>query len=447
MILNTALPCARRLIPVLITVLLFAGLGGAFVGAQEEKRLEDWELVAHAIYKADIETLTLLFEQGVPVDDPGRLDKAKTLLMVACDVGSTEAVSFLLEHGANPNLRDSDGKSSLAYLPSSKYNEEKRLMPILRLLLNAGVSIDSSGLEDSDFLVGIANSGDAEALLYVLDQEPFSTLFLEGTVMTHEKPLPELLLSRIIQPMYGSKSDICAILARLKALGADLSAGLSEGDSYLFKTRNPEVLLALLDLGLPVDATDDSGNTILNDAVDSYNKALTDPEYIRALVSLGVPIDQANSSGETALMNANTVKTASLLVELGADIHTRDSYGRTLIIKNAYNLHDQDMIQFFYQSGVAVDARDDEGMTAIHKAARFGTTENVYLLASLGASLLTRDNSGCSALDHYIDWLPRELSRWDTKFLAGKPLNFVQYLLDAGISAGTPGIEGELVQG
>lgn len=389
--------------------------------------------------KDSLEIVTILLEKGVSVDAPSWKETAVTLLMEACNSGSIEAVSFLLKNGANPALQDAYGKRALGWLSSVRPDSKKPVMTILLRLLAAGVSLDSSGYDSPDFLINMANTGDAEALLYLLNQPVFSALFAKGT----ENDLPDLLLSSLIAPLHGSPSNMRAVFSRLEALGAHLSYGIDEGESYLFKTKDPQVVIALLDQGLPINATDAFGRNLILDAVNRYTNDFHTPSYIRALARRGVSVNQGDNHGERPLMCAKSVELANLLLELGADIRAHDQLGKTVLHYKAVSIADKDLLKIFLKTGSDIDARDNDGMTPLLTAAYYGETDVVYLLANQGASVLARDAKGYSALDHSVVWITQYYLGSDTAFRDGNSGPFVSFLLTKGVSADTPGIDGE----
>ena len=98
-----------------------------------------------------------------------------------------------------------------------------------------------------------------------------------------------------------------------------------------------------------------------------------DLEMVQVLLEYGADVDCPNKYGTTPLSFAswdghrNDARVARLLIERGADLHTRDS--------------------------------DSSGFTPLHRASRHGRTEVVRLLIEHGASSEVKDNEGRTPLD------------------------------------------------
>lgn len=81
-------------------------------------------------------------------------------------------------------------------------------------------------------------------------------------------------------------------------------------------------LLANVDAGVPVDLTDDKGDTLL--ILAAY---YAHPHTVRALVRAGAALDRANDRGQTALAAAafrGDLSSAAALLAAGADPHAGD---------------------------------------------------------------------------------------------------------------------------
>ncbi len=84
----------------------------------------------------DVPTLKALIEKGVKID--AATQYGATALMFATDKGNIEAINFLLEKGANPNIRDSFYGSSPFFWSFSKGNIEA-----VKSMLNHGADIST----------------------------------------------------------------------------------------------------------------------------------------------------------------------------------------------------------------------------------------------------------------------------------------------------------------
>lgn len=146
-------------------------------------------------------------------------------------------------------------------------------------------------------------------------------------------------------------------------------------------------------------------------------------EIVQLLLSSGTAIDGINSKGETALhiatQNGYDAIVGLLLIH-GAAADTVDKAGKSVLqIAADYGRHDawrltlnpssiarqnpvkarrQEMVQLLLRSGAPVDLADQDGWTALHKAAYSGFDETVRLLLDSGANILARTTSGQSPI-------------------------------------------------
>ncbi|MGC4055552.1 MAG: ankyrin repeat domain-containing protein [Paludibaculum sp.] len=129
----------RRSILLLWTATVLAGCGGAhdtstLIGAAREGDLaamnrqldqgadvnqaagvNNWTVLQHAIHKNQPHAVDLLLAKGA---DPNLAHGKMTPLMMAAGYGYDGIVRSLLKHGADPKVRNSDGKTARDYARS-----------------------------------------------------------------------------------------------------------------------------------------------------------------------------------------------------------------------------------------------------------------------------------------------------------------------------------------
>lgn len=168
--------------------------------------------------------------------------------------------------------------------------------------------------------------------------------------------------------------------------------------------RHPLIVKLLLGAGADPNASaDDLGRTPLILACSN-----TDIDSVRLLLGAGGSVNAADEEGVTALMTAsasNCVECIDILVKAGADVHHKASQkwdnGTALafavekgnfeviealadagaillnegsLLHLAVALHQVDRVQGYLARGVDVDARDKNGLTALHYDQRFNRT-------------------------------------------------------------------------
>ena len=89
------------------------------------------------------------------------------------------------------------------------------------------------------------------------------------------------------------------------------------------------------------------------------------------------------------------------LVEQGADINTRDRWGRTALMRSAYKGHlTLELLEAFIRNGTDINAIDNHGYTALMELAFWGclTPELLNVFTAHGANLNISDDTGSTAL-------------------------------------------------
>ena len=191
------------------------------------------------------------------------------------------------------------------------------------------------------------------------------------------------------------QNDIKAIQALL-AEGADVNARDDNGHTALIVAADykasKEVIQALLAEGADVNARDDDGNTPLHRAaLNGHTQTIQD------LLAEGANINAANTKGNTPLQIAGEqshVQTIKVLAAQGAI--TR----KTLHAAVAENDIKALTIELA-QPDTNVNARDEDGNTALHIAAyMYGRTEATKALLAEGADVNATNRDGYTPL-HY----------------------------------------------
>ena len=224
----------------------------------------------------------------------------------------------------------------------------------------------------------------------------------------------------IVAARFGYTEAVGLLLDR----GADIEAKDKYGKTALIQAAEEgetEAVGLLLDRGADIEAKEKYGYTAL--MISAINGRL---RAVKLLLAGGANLRAKNENGETALilaerkgqdqvsdflrstgmrMNAELleaaeqgdVKLASRLLDRGADIEAKDEDGETALIKAARSSK-TNVVSLLLVRGADIEAEDKYGYTALIKAARKAKTEVISLLLARGADIEARNKYGSTAL-------------------------------------------------
>jgi ankyrin repeat protein len=188
------------------------------------------------------------------------------------------------------------------------------------------------------------------------------------------------------------KSRFFAFLVAL-TLSAPVFAGAYEDMEEAMSRGDTRAVVALIERGMEVNTVDRQGNTLL---IQSIRRDL--PEMFDYLMQRKARVNLRNRNGETALSIAaylGRAQYAQRLVEAGAEVNF---FGWPPLVYAAYNGHTE-IVDYLIEHGAEVDAKAENGSTALFFAARLGHIETVEALLAHQADPSIVNDSGETALD------------------------------------------------
>lgn len=193
---------------------------------------------------------------------------------------------------------------------------------------------------------------------------------------------------RTVEDKYAVK------IKKLAAIGANIDESDDHGRTFLYQSvenYQPSVTDVLLGCGATVDASDNSGWTPLHQAIDNTLLLIS----IRGTSVAGVTT--TSSSSEKIVDDTETVKK---LLAVGADVHTRDSAGNTMLHRAASSNIDTVICQLLLEKGSDINAKNDAGRVPLHYAVLLNPNISVvkYLIEK-GAYVNAICNRGITPLD------------------------------------------------
>ena len=204
--------------------------------------------------------------------------------------------------------------------------------------------------------------------------------------------------------------------ARLVRAGADVHALGAYDRTPLHiaaaESANPDMAARLIELGADLDAEwNITGWTPLHSAAGGN----TNPDMITRLARLGADLEARDNEGRTPLHLAADRNTnpevAARLIELGADLEAGDNRGRTPL--DLARSQENDGVAGVLEAAARAErqakeirpaphmaARDEDGMTPLHEAAKVGDTARIAELVGQGADLNAGDEKRRTPLHH-----------------------------------------------
>ena len=183
------------------------------------------------------------------------------------------------------------------------------------------------------------------------------------------------------------KTSDCELPVELKNVAAGTAQANTESREEQLRAaarRNDSGRVsALIESGVPVDATDKNGRTPLLDAIDNQSK-----DVIPVLIKMRASVNQVDNYGETPLGLAVAkadIKTIQLLLKAGAKVNTLDKRGDT-VLYSAISQGDEALVKLLLSSKANVNITDKQGVTPLELAERKNNEEIIALLQQAGAT-------------------------------------------------------------
>ncbi|KAJ5727000.1 ankyrin, partial [Penicillium malachiteum] len=300
-----------------------------------------------------------------------------------------KTIRILLDRGADPALRDENGRTALSFATQSG---EK---PFIEPLLDREDNID---FQDKKFRTALMHALRSKAeILSVIDlmnQGPDSgDFFLHMLKIGALDKTSAKFGMHILKPLEET-------IEFLLEFGANIELRDQDGQTALFyaaKCGDQRSVQLLLQRGVDLHVEDHNGQTPLFIAI-AHERIM----IIQLLLEAGADCNMANKAGQTPLIHAvkgQHKSSLQRLLELGVNPDVTDEVGRTPL-SYAAESWDLTIMKLLLEKGASPDLQDSHGRTPISHGA--GTLESNDVPLFLKKALKFKSNQSSEALLEFI---------------------------------------------
>ena len=329
--------------------------------------------------KCSKETLQNVIENGLNVNSANK--RGETALILACESAQTESVKLLLKMGANPNIADAEGYTSLHVAVHGRCTNET-----LKEIITHRSHLDAQNMDGQTPLLLACTYRQNNSIELLLEALSNPNINDKNKNTSLHAAVDGRCRKKYIQAIINHFADINAINKNKQTA---LMLACEEG--------NVDAINVLLKNRADLDIANADGDTCLHVvARGDYVK-----EIIHTLVNHGANVNTKNMFNETPLMKANkkgNINVTKELLNAGADHKIIDGYGNTWIHWAIDGGYRQELIRTMIDHGADVNAMNEHNETAIMTACRTGNVDALELLLSVGANVNAMNKHGETAL-------------------------------------------------
>lgn len=255
---------------------------------------EKYTFLMKAVKSGLIESTNFLIDKGAAIDDFDETGFSTLYYAITSKVRSQKwlMVKNLLEHGANPNLKNKDEKAE-APLFYACLEEEK--VSLVDLLLKYGANPDEKNKDGNTLLIETAK---------------YESINNYEKKYEKKESIIESLLKHNANP-------------NLKGYEGNTALHLACSNGY------ESIVKKLLEHNVNINIRNDGGDTaVMRAANNGY------PEIVSLLIKNGASVNTQNNEGNTALMGAaelSSLETVKILLKNKANKNLRNKKGKTAL--------------------------------------------------------------------------------------------------------------------
>ncbi|MDD2895672.1 MAG: ankyrin repeat domain-containing protein [Aliarcobacter sp.] len=360
-------------------------------------------------------------------------EERNTVLHKESVIKNTDLALLLMDLGADPTILDGKGKNFLFYAISKGIEN----ISILEKAVHLGCNINSKSGDNKTLLM--------ESINYFLNTPKDNTEIR----MSHLEMIKELIhLGVDVDALDSNNENAFFLVTRsedrelinsfLEDCRVDFNHQNNQGDTVLLilvlnGIRNSDLIKLYLEKGANPDLVNKTGKSIIEILIDiilysenrkplefEYEILLNeDAEYANVLENVlrnyNVDINKLNSKGEPLFFDAIVhfnFKLFKLLRTKNINLNQRDKDGNNIVFK-LMNFNNENLIKdkklylntikSLVNAGIDINARNNEGLTALHVAVGEKCEYTIRLLLELRADCFATDKQGRTII-HTCIW-------------------------------------------
>ena len=331
--------------------------------------------------KCSKEVLQAVIDLGADVNATNKLNQ--TALMWASKIGNVDAMNVLINAGANKTIESADGDTWLHYAVDLNCSKE-----VLLAVIDLGADVNATNKRNETPLMWASNKGNVDAM---------NVLINAGANKTIESADGDTWLHYAVD-LNCSKEVLLAVID----LGADVNATNKRNETPLMWASNKgnvDAMNVLINAGANKTIECADGNTWLHYAVNGN----CSKEVLLAVIDLGADVNATNKRNETALMwasNKGNVDAMNVLINAGANKTIETAYGDTWLHCAVHGNCSKEVLQAVIDLGADVNATNKHNETALMLASRRGNVDAMNVLINAGANKTIESADGYTWL-HY----------------------------------------------
>tara|TARA_R110000765_G_scaffold420898_1_gene526303 strand:+ start:4715 stop:6217 length:1503 start_codon:yes stop_codon:yes gene_type:complete len=362
-------------------------------GNAVHKKTHDSRIYLHwATYAGDVQSVQYLLNQDASVT---ALDSHRyTPLAFGANAGLTNAAIYeaFEKKGVNLVAEKNDHGANLLLMAAPYLANQKEL----DFFLSKGLALDSKDDDGNGVFNYSSKKGNIEFLkLLVKKGVDYNSLNRNGG-------------NAFMFASQGGRgfSNGLPVYTYLKGLGLEPNIVQNDGSTPLhrlaFSNKDAAIFELFLTAGADVNQADEKGNTPFLNAAARNELAMVQ------LLSKDVKdINSANNDGETALMLAahdNSVDVVEFLLEKGADINVQDATGNTVayFLAESFGKRNADAfdakLAVLKTKGLKFNTVQSEGNTLYHVVARKNDLELLKRVSAFDIDVNAKNDEGLTAL-------------------------------------------------